>query len=147
MSNPAAKVNLERFIAFVDERNKQGDWEDYALPNLLDLNKKMIARECEFDRKRITENSKIKAEYEAVKQDLILKGILIEDTRSGSQKLTTKTESINSSRDKAAMKKAQETAAALEEELFRTKSELDKANKKLTRLEAIERYMLETGRL
>ena len=113
----------------------------------LDLNKKMIARECEFDRKRITENSKIKAEYEAVKQDLILKGILIEDTRSGSQKLTTKTESINSSRDKAAMKKAQETAAALEEELFRTKSELDKANKKLTRLEAIERYMLETGRL
>ncbi|MBL53688.1 MAG: hypothetical protein CL590_07340 [Alteromonadaceae bacterium] len=147
MSNPAAKVNLERFIAFVDERNMQGDWEDYVLPNLLDLNKKMIARECEFDRKRITENSKIKAEYEAVKQDLILKGILIEDTRSGSQKLTTKTESINSSRDKAAMKKAQETAAALEEELFRTKLELDKANKKLTRLEAIERYMLETGRL
>ena len=78
---------------------------------------------------------------------MILKGILIEDTRSGSQKLTTKTESINSSRDKAAMKKAQETAAALEEELFRTKLELDKANKKLTRLEAIERYMLETGRL
>tara|TARA_Y100001934_G_scaffold168311_1_gene200067 strand:+ start:8214 stop:8657 length:444 start_codon:yes stop_codon:yes gene_type:complete len=147
VSNPAAKVNLERFIAFVDERNMQGDWEDYVLPNLLDLNKKMIARECEFDRKRITENSKIKAEYEAVKQDLILKGILIEDTRSGSQKLTTKTESINSSRDKAAMKKAQETAAALEEELFRTKLELDKANKKLTRLEAIERYMLETGRL
>jgi len=147
MSNPAAKVNLERFLAFVDERNKQGDWEDYTLSNLIDLNKKMIARECEFDRKRITENSKIRAKYEAVKQDLILKGILIEDTRTGSQKITSKTESISSSRDKAAMKKAQETAAALEEELFRTKLELDKANKKLTRLEAIERYMLETGRL
>lgn len=147
MSNPAAKINLERFTTFVEERNKQGDWEDYVLPNFLDLNKKMIARECEFDRKRITENSKIKAEYEAVKQDLIQKGILIEDTRSGSQKLTTKTESINSSRDKAAMKKAQEMAAALEEELFRTKLELDKAKKKLTRLETIERYMLETGRL
>jgi len=147
VSNPAAKVNLERFLAFIDERNKQGDWEDYTLPNLLDLNKKMIARECEFDRKRITENSKIKAEYEAVKQDLILKGILIKDARTGSQKLATKTGSISLSRDKAAIKKAQETSAALEEELFRTKLELDKSQKKLARLEEIERYMLETGRL
>mgnify|MGYP000020555065 CR=1 FL=1 len=147
MSNPAAKVNFERFKAFVKERNKQGDWEDYTLPNRLDLNKKMIARECEFDRKRITENSKIKAEYDAVKQDLILKGILIKDARTGSQKLATQTKSISLSRDKAAIKKAQETSAALEEELSRTKLELDKSQKKLARLEEIERYMLETGRL
>ncbi|WP_445768812.1 hypothetical protein [Rheinheimera sp.] len=147
MSNPAAQLNLERFTAFVAERNTQGDWEDYALPDRLELNKKMIARECDFDRKRITENSKIKAIYDAVVCDLVGKGILLKDTRSGTDKLKTRSESLTNAKDKAALKKSQETNAALEEELYHTRIELDKANRKLTRLEAIERYLLETGRL
>lgn len=147
MSNPAAKVNLERFNAFVKERNEQGDWEDYTLPNKLDLNKKMIARDCEFDRKRITGNSQIKDIYDGVVNDLLAKGILIEDARTPSEQRQQQSHGISNSRDKAALKKIQETNAALEEELFQIKSKLDDANKKLSRLEAIERYMMETGRL
>ena len=147
MSNPAAKINLERFKAFVDERKKQGDWEDYTLPNRLDLNKKMIARECEFDRKRITENSKIRAKYKDVKADLIAKGILIEDIRPPSEQHTTKATTGKSSIDKRMLKKSQETNAALEEQLYKTTKELEETKNKLKRLTAIEDYLLATGRL
>ena len=147
MSNPAAKVNLERFNAFVDERKKQSDWEDYTLPNRLDLNKKMIARECGFDRKRITENSKIRAKYEDVKADLIVKGILIEDIRTPSEQHSVKSAIRNSSVDKRMLKKSQETNAALEEQLYKTTKELEETKTKLKRLTAIEDYLLATGRL
>ena len=147
MSNPAAKVNFERFKAFVSERYKQGDWEDYTLPDRLDLNKKMIARECEFDRKRITENSKIRTAYNEVKADLILKGILIEDVRTPSEQHSAKATNGNSSVEKRMLKKSQETNAALEEQLYQTKKELEEAKEKLKKLTAIEDYLLATGRL
>lgn len=147
MSNPAAKVNLKRFETFVEERDKQGDWEDYVLPERFDLNKKMIARECEFDRKRITGNSKIKEKYDAIVNDLLKKGILLENPKTPTEQRKAKQQGISNSREKAALKKTQEANIALEEELFQTKAELDKTNKKLQQLEAIERYMMETGRL
>ena len=147
MSNPAATVNFNKFVAFVDERNEQCDWEDYSLPDKTDLNKKMIARDCCFDRKRITGNAKIKERYDEVVINLRRKGVLVEDKRTGEEKHTQRNQSISKSRDSVALKKAQETSAALEEELFRTKAELEKTKNKLTRLAAIEQYMMETGRL
>lgn len=147
MSNPAAKINLERFEVFIKERNKQGDWEDYVLPDSFDLNKKMIARECGFDRKRITGNSKIKEKYDAIVSDLLRKGVLLKNPNTPTELRQAKQQGISNSREKAALKKTQEANIALEEELFQTKAELNKINKKLQRLEAIERYMMETGRL
>jgi hypothetical protein len=41
VSNPKAAENLKRFEDFVNQRNEESDWEDYVLPNRLDLNKKM----------------------------------------------------------------------------------------------------------
>ena len=147
MSNPAAKINLERFEAFVKERDNQGDWDDYTLPDRFDLNKKMIARECEFDRKRITGNSKIKEKYDEVVCKLLEKGILLENTNTPPEQRQNKQQNTSNSRQKAELKKTLEINIALEEELFQTKAELDEANKKLERFEAIERYMMETGRL
>ncbi|MEH6711166.1 MAG: hypothetical protein V7733_08105 [Paraglaciecola polaris] len=147
MSNPKAAENLKRFEDFVKQREEESDWEDYALRNRLDLNKKMIARDCEFDRKRITENSKINGIYQGIKVDLIKKGILIEDTREPSQKHTSAIEGLDKGMDKRALKKQQETNAALEEQLFEAKRKLDEANKKLTLLKGMEDYMLATGRL
>lgn len=147
MSNPKALQNLDRFLAFVETRNNEADWEDFVLPNKLDLNKKMIARECEFDRKRITENSKIKAKYNEVKIDLIAKGILIEDNRTSTEQHSAKTNLGKSSFDKLMLKKSQETNAALEEQLYKTTKELEEAKAKLKRLTAIEDYLLTTGRL
>jgi hypothetical protein len=147
MSNPKAMQNLERFLAFVETRNIEADWEDFVLPNGFDLNKKMIARECEFDRKRITENSKIRAKYEEVKADLIAKGILIDDNRSPSEQHSARESSGKSSIDKRMLKKSQETNAALEEQLYKTTKELEEAKVKLKRLTAIEDYLLATGRL
>lgn len=147
MSNPKAIENYERFLAFVETRNNEVDWEDFVLPNRLDLNKKMIARECEFDRKRITENSKIKAKYNEVKADLIAKGILIEDNRTPSEQHSAKATTGKSSVDKRMLKKSQETNAALEEQLYKTTKELEEAKAKLKRLTAIEDYLLATGRL
>ncbi|TLX46409.1 hypothetical protein C1E24_13655 [Pseudoalteromonas phenolica] len=147
MSNPKALQNLERFLAFVNTRNCEADWEDFVLPNRLDLNKKMIARECEFDRKRITENSKIKAKYNVVKTDLIAKGILIEDNRTPSEQHSAKATIGKSSVDKRMLKKSQETNAALEEQLYKTTKELEEAKARLKRLTAIEDYLLASGRL
>ncbi|NDV93148.1 hypothetical protein GTH32_18420 [Alteromonas sp. 345S023] len=147
MSNPKAIENYERFLAFVEARYNEADWEDFVLPNRLDLNKKMIARECEFDRKRITENSKIKAKYNEVKADLIAKGILIEDNSTPSEQHSAKATTGKSSVDKRMLKKSQETNAALEEQLYKTTKELEEAKAKLKRLTAIEDYLLATGRL
>lgn len=147
MSNPQAEVNLQRFEAFVSERNTEGDWEDYTLPNRFDLNKKMIARECDFDRKRITGNSGIKKIYDDVVNDLIEKGVLDKDEREPTQKRQASVQGSTNSKERAALKKEKETNAALEEELFQVKKDKDNLEKKLKRLEAIEQYMEATGRL
>lgn len=146
MSNPKAIENYGRFLGFVETRYNEADWEDFVLPSRLDLNKKMIARECEFDRKRITENSKIKAKYNEVKADLIAKGILIEDNRTPSEQHSAKATTGKSNVDKRMLKKSQETNAALEEQLYKTTKELEEAKAKLKRLTAIEDYLLATGR-
>jgi ribonucleotide reductase alpha subunit len=147
MSNPKAAVNTKRFENFVKEREEQFDWEDYVLPNRLDLNKKMIARDCEFDRKRITGNSEIKTKYDKIKEDLIEKGILIKDDRQPSVKNASASEGIDKSMDKRSLKKSQETHAALEEQLFQTNKDLLETKEKLKMLKGIEDYMLATGRL
>ncbi|MGR5268295.1 hypothetical protein ACPV5R_11135 [Vibrio astriarenae] len=147
MANPQAKVNLEKFVAFLKERNKAGDWEDYILPNQLDLNKKMIARECDFDRKRITGNSKIFKEYQAVKLDLVAKGILLEDTRANTEKATHKTRSVNPKVETNSLSVTHVRNTSLEQELLDTKQKLEKANLRLKQLEAIENHMIATGRL
>lgn len=147
MSNPKAIENLERFLAFVETRNNEADWEDFVLPNGLDLNKKMIARECEFDRKRITENSRIRKKYNEIKVDLIAKGILIEDNRTTLEHHSAKSTAGTSGIDKHILKNFQETNAALEEQLFKTTKELEETKAKLKRLNAIENYLLTTGRL
>jgi hypothetical protein len=147
VSNPRAAENLKRFEDFIKQRNEESDWEDYALPNRLDLNKKMIARDCEFDRKRITGNSKIKTGYDNVKRDLIKKGVLIEDNRGPSVKHASSKVGVTTTMDKRSLKRAQEVNAALEEQLFQTKNDLLKAEEKLRQLKSIEDYMLATGRL
>ena len=147
MSNPAAKANLQRFEEFVSERNTEGDWEDYTLPDKFDLNKKMIARECGFDRKRITGNSGIKNIYDDVVKDLIKKGVLKKDDREPSQRRQASVQGSTNSKERAALKKEKETNAALEEELFQIKKDKEELEKKLKRLEAVEQYMEATGRL
>lgn len=147
MANPQAEINLQKFKEFVQSRNEHADWEDYIHPNRLDLNKKAIARDCDFDRKRITGNKAIFEIYMSCVKDLISKGLLVEDTRTASQKVSQAISSNGAARDKNALKKAQESHAATSEELHRTKKELEKAQKKLERLEKIEEYMLSTGRL
>lgn len=147
MSKSRGVENLNKFTSFVSERDRLGDWEDYVLGNKLDLNKKMIARECGFDRKRITENSKIFKIHNDVKSDLIKKGILHEDNREPAEQHSDKASSISSNINKAALKKQQESNAALQEELYSTQKELFEAEEKLKKLENIENYLLETGRL
>ncbi|MEM5531404.1 hypothetical protein [Pseudoalteromonas arctica] len=147
MSKARGVENLNRFTAFVSERDRLGDWEDYVLKNKLDLNKKMIARDCEFDRKRITENSAIFDIYKDIKNSLLKKGILHEDNRSAAKQHSDKSSNISNSLNKVSLKKQQESNAALQEELYSTQKKLFKAEEKLRKLENIENYLLETGRL
>lgn len=147
MSNPQAAKNFELFQAFIEERYEQDDFEDYVLPDKSELNKKMVARECGFDRKRITENSKIRSLWDKVNVDLMKKGLLTEDKRTPTERYNSANASISSTIDKKQLKKQQETNAALAEELSRTKAELEQVKIKLERLKAIEEYMLITGRL
>lgn len=147
MSNPQAEVNYQKFIAFVKERESEGDWEDYRSRDNHSLNKQAIAKECGFDRKRINENSKIIEKFDEVVADLLKKGILTKDSRTGTEKVDEKSVAISNSIDKKTLKFAQERNAALEQELSETKVQLKQAEIRLKHLEAIESYMMETGRL
>lgn len=147
MANPLAEVNFQAFLAFVQQHNEEGDWDDYILPDKLDLNKKMIARECGFDRKRLTENSKIFSLYSEVKESLVEKGILLSDKRNATEKYESTRSIASNAADKRAMKKQQEVNAALQAELIEANKKLVETQKKLERLNALEAYMLATGRL
>ena len=147
MANPLAEVNFQAFLAFVQQHNEEGDWDDYTLPDKLDLNKKMIARECGFDRKRLTENSKIFSLYSEVKESLIEKGILLSDNRNATEKYESTRTIASNAADKRAMKKQQEVNAALQAELIEANKKLIETQKKLERLNALGAYMLATGRL
>jgi hypothetical protein len=72
---------------------------------------------------------------------------LLEDNREPSVKHANSTEEVAKSMDKRSLKKAQETNAALEEQLFQAKNDLLKAQEKLKQFKSIEDYMLATGRL
>ncbi|HCG6120486.1 hypothetical protein C1S86_22975 [Vibrio parahaemolyticus] len=147
MANPQAEVNYQKFITFVRERESEGDWEDYRSRDNHSLNKQAIAKECGFDRKRINENSKIIEKFDEVVTDLLKKGILTKDSRTGTDKVSEKSAAISNSVDKKTLKFAQECNAALEQELSETKIQLQKTEEKLKHLEVIESYMMETGRL
>ncbi|TYK66827.1 hypothetical protein [Colwellia echini] len=147
MSNPQSIINFNKFIEWKRQRDELCDWEDYVLSNRLGLNKKMVARECEFDRKRITGNGQIHKVWKKIEAELLNKGILIEDERSPSQKLNNTnyvtTQAIENRRSKI----QQEKYATLEQELYDTKRELKSAQKKLEKLIMLEEYMMRTGKL
>ncbi|TWX71718.1 hypothetical protein ESZ36_00330 [Colwellia demingiae] len=147
MSNPQSIINFNKFIEWKQQRDELCDWEDYVLSNRLGLNKKMVARECEFDRKRITGNGKIYEVWKQIEEELLQKGILEEDNKTPSQKLnnanTITKQAIENRRSKA----QQEKNATLEQELYDIKSELIDANKKLEKLKMLEEYMMRTGKL
>ncbi|CDT86966.1 hypothetical protein VCR3J2_310265 [Vibrio coralliirubri] len=147
MANPKAQVNYETFLSFVCTRDAEGDWEDYLSRDKCDLNKQAIARECGFDRKRINENSKIIEKYAQVINGLIKKGIIKKENRTGTEKAKIKNSVISNNVDKKALKASQERNVALEHELRDTKDRLIKTEKRLQQLEAIESYMMVTGRL
>ena len=147
MANPQAEVNFQAFLAFVEQHNEEGDWDDYTLPDKLDLNKKMIARECGFDRKRLTENAKIFSLYSEVKVSLVEKDILLLDNRNATEKYESTRSIASNTADKRAIKKQQEVNAALQAELIEANKKLIEAQKKLERLNALEAYMVATGRL
>lgn len=147
MANPQAEVNYQKFIAFVKERESEGDWEDYRSRDNHSLNKQAIAKECGFDRKRINENSKIVEKFDEVVADLLKKGILTKGSKTGTNKVNEKSAAISNNIDKKTLTFAQECNAALEQELNETKVQLQKVEARLKHLEAIESYMMETGRL
>lgn len=147
MTNPQAEVNYQKFIAFVKKREFNEDWEDYLSRDRRSLNKQAIARECGFDRKRIKENSKIIEKYDQVINNLIKKGILIKGIKTDTDKTKPRNTIVPNSADKKALKNSKELNAVLEYELRETKDRLIKAEKKLKQLEAIENYMISTGRL
>ena len=147
MANPQAEKNYQTFRAFVKLHCVEDDWDDYVLPDKLDFNKKRIARECEFDRKRITGNTKILRLYNLIKRKLVKKGILVADSRSGTEKRQHETALKIASKDSKLISSQQQQNASLQAQLYDVTRELKEANEKLKRLKAIEDYLMATGRL
>jgi len=147
VANPQAEKNYQTFRAFVQLHCIENDWDDYVLPDKLDLNKKRIARECEFDRKRITGNTKILRLYNLIKRKLVKKGILVTDSRSGTEKRQHETALKIASKDSKLMSSQQQQNASLQAQLYDVTRDLKEANEKLKHLKAIEDYLMATGRL
>lgn len=147
MSQAKGLENIEKLQAFFEQREKEGDWEDYIRSDGLELNKTLVAEDAGLNsRKTPTEGKAISKVYFAKINELVERGILKKDLRTPEEKVTLKTKlKIDSLQVKRANKIA-ETNAALEEELFQQRKKNEQLEKKLKRLEKIEAYMEQTGK-
>jgi hypothetical protein len=143
MSNPKSVINFNKFEEWKKQRDKFCDWEDYVLQDKLALNKMMAARDMGLDRKRITENKKIYKAWLNIEENLRLKGILEINNQASSQKLNRAAQPSDKTKTKALPEKSADT----ENELQNLKQQLEKSNKKLKKLEMLEEYLMQTGKL
>lgn len=138
-----AKDNILKFNAWVVERERANDWQDYLRGGK--LNRSEIAAECGFALSVLRQNPAIKEALQALEEGLIARGILlIKETAPGasneaaSQKATDK-------RILAAKAKVEARVKALEEQNATLKAEVRDLRDRLNHFKHLDDYLARTG--
>lgn len=147
MSAKQGNDNFEKFMAFVSEREKEGDWEDFVGRNGLELNKSKMAKEAGLKRRQVfVDNAQISAKLK--EQELLLRkrGVLGEDKRSATEKAEAQNNALANAMDKKRLKNTSEKNATLQQELYEKDKEIQKLKADLERVGKVKAYMEATGR-
>lgn len=142
---------VERFNAWVGERDKAEDWRDYLRAGK--LNRSEIAAECGFGRAAWQQNPALAVALESVEERLIALGILVtgySPTQGQIQPNTSQTEALAEQsvrRAMAAKGKAEHRVKALEEQNATLKVEVRELKDQLRRHQMREEHLSRTGRL
>lgn len=146
-----ALENVERFRAWIKERDRTNDWADYTRGDK--LSRTDIAHECGFAVSVLRQNPSVKAELSALEKRLRSIGLLDAvdpDVEIGSRLKTP--EEIKS--EKAANRRAQIAKAGieqrvktLEEQNAALKAQVSQLQDLLTKYKFLADHLFKTGRL
>ena len=146
-----ATLAVERFNAWVGEREKAEEWSDYLRAGK--LNRSEIAAECGFGRAAWQQNPALAVALESVEERLIAQGILVtghSPTQGQAEPNTSQTEALAEQsvrRAMAAKGKAEHRVKALEEQNATLKAEVRELKDQLRMNQMREEHLSRTGRL
>jgi predicted nucleic acid-binding protein len=142
-----AATNVQKFAAWVAERDAANDWPDYIRRG--QLNRTEIANECCFALSVLRQNPQVKEALEALEIHLRGLGILPKEIISPDVPdavLAASAKAIDK-RIMSAKTKAEARAKALEEQNASLKAEIRDLREQLARFKHLDEHLCRTGRL
>jgi hypothetical protein len=142
-----AAANLQKFIDWVDERDRFGDWHDYIRQDM--LNRSEIAAQCGFALSVMRQNPAVKERLTALEERLRSSGTLRrrECLQSPSMEATDAATTLAYDRRITAAKaKVERRVKALEEQLAAARAEVRDLRAKLRHFEHLDEHLTQTMR-
>lgn len=139
---------LQRFNAWVTEREAAADWKDYIRQGK--LNRTEIASECGFGLSALQQNPAVKAALEALEARLLASGILKPVIAASDPTIEGASDATSQSIDKrvmAAKAKAEQRVKQLEEQNAALRAEIRDLRDQLTQYRHLDEHLCASGRL
>lgn len=139
-----AKANLQKFAAWVVERDAAGDWRDYVRGGK--LNRSEIASECGFALSVLRQNPAVKAALAAVEDRLRTQGLLTGEAAATTNEADASVRAADK-RVMSAKAQAETRVKALEEQNATLRAEIRDLKAQLARFQHLDDHLSRTGRL
>lgn len=142
-----AANNLQKFHAWISERDVAADWPDYIRQGK--LNRSEIANECGFALSVVRQNPSVKKALETLEARLLAQGILQTAIAAynASSEAGDATSQFIDKRIMAAKGKADARVKALEEQNAALKAEIRDLREQLKTYRHLDEHLCSTGRL
>ncbi len=143
-----AANNLQRFNAWIEERNVANDWQDYIRQGK--LNRSEIAKECRFALSVVRQNPAVKLVLEALEARLLASGVLQPEKpapgNSSDVRMIATIQAVDK-RIMAAKAKAEQRVKQLEEQNAALKAEVRDLRDQIKTYRHLDDHLCSTGRL
>ena len=141
-----AAANLQKFVTWIEERDRFGDWHDYIRQDM--LNRSEIASQCGFALSVMRQNPAVKTTLAALEERLRLCGTLRHRglPSTSTEAPDTATTLALDRRIMAAKAKAEQRVKALEEQLAAARAEVRDLREKLRDFEHLDEHLTRTMR-
>jgi chromosome segregation ATPase len=142
-----AAANVQKFMAWIEERDRAGDWRDYIRQGM--LNRSEVAAECGFALSVMRQNPAVKTALTALEERLRASGTLGEqksDQSAATRAPDAATTLVLDRRIMAAKAKAEQRIKSLEEQLAAARAEVRDLRTKLREFEHLDEHLGRTMR-
>lgn len=142
-----AANNLQRFNAWIVERDAANDWQDYIRQGK--LNRSEIAKECSFALSVVRQNPAVKLALEALEARLLASGVLQSEKAAPSASTEVRMNATSQAIDKrimAAKAKAEQRVKQLEEQNAALKAEVRDLRDQIKIYRHLDEHLCSTGR-